>query len=619
MRTVTELWEHAVGVPRAHPAYLVREQRSWREVSWDEAAGKVRALAGGFLSLGIERGDRVAILSRSRMEWALCDFALISIGAIVVPIYPTSSTADCAFILADSGARALVFEDASQLAKLAPAREQLEALEHFVSIESDGAPGAGPESPRAPAAAANRAPAVSSVAPFSRAPASRGFPDRPLELDDLAERGRAYARARPDALERARAQTREEDPLTYVYTSGTTGPPKGCVWTQRNAAAMVEMVCRVPDLLDEGDRLVLYLPLAHGFGRLVHFLGAAVPLTIAFCPDVARVAGALAEVRPTILPSVPRLFEKVHSSVRGTFDDATGAKRLLIDWALRTGFRASRRRQARGRLSPGLALQRELADRLVFSKIKARLGGRLRLAVSGGAPLPREVAEFFDALGVLVLEGYGLTECSSASNLNQPGRYRFGTVGPALPGCEVRLGEDGEVLIRGENVFAGYYRNEEATREILTQDGWLSSGDIGAIDSDGFLAITDRKKDIIVTAGGKNVSPQNVENALRASKYVSQSLVIGDRRPFLVALITLEREEVDKVAQSEEEIRALIEQVVATANADLGSFEQVRRFAILPRDFSQEEGELTPTLKLKRRACEARFAAEIEELYGRRT
>lgn len=263
-----------------------------------------------------------------------------------------------------------------------------------------------------------------------------------------------------------------------------------------------------------------------------------------------------------------------------------------------------------------VALQLRVADRLVFSKVKARFGGRLRFAISGGAPLAKEVAESFAALGILVLEGYGLTEGTTASNMNRPARYRFGTVGPALPGCEVKVAEDGEVLIRGETVFRGYYRDERATREVLTEDGWLKTGDIGAIDEDGFLTIADRKKDIIVTAGGKKVSPQNIENALKASRYVSEALVVGDRRPYVVALVTLDREQVEKVARTEHEIGALVQQAVDGVNRDLGRSEHVRRFAILPREFEQEKAELTPTLKVRRRVCEEHFRAEIDRLYA---
>ena len=577
-RTIPDLWRRAVEEPRPFPAFLIQEPGGWRSVSWSEAARAVEELAAGFLSLGIGKGDRVSILSRTRIEWTLCDYALASIGGVVVPIYPTSSAVECAFVLGNSGARVILCEDRGQAAKIAPARTELEALQQVIAIE-----GADASTP---------------------------------SLDEIREHGRAYLLDHPDAVEEARAAIGEEDELTIVYTSGTTGPPKGCVLTHRNYWAMVDSVRQVEGLFEPGDRALLHLPLAHTFGRLVQLLGARVGFTIAFCPDVARVAQALVDVRPTLFPSVPRVFEKVSAGMRGRLEEATGPRRRLIDWALGVGYQAGRCREEGRRCPRGVALQLLVADRLVFSKVKARFGGRLRFAISGGAPLAKEVAEFFAALGIVVLEGYGLTEGTTASNMNRPARYRFGTVGPALPGCEVKVAEDGEVLIRGETVFRGYYRDERATREVLTEDGWLKTGDIGAIDEDGFLTIADRKKDIIVTAGGKKVSPQNIENALKASRYVSEALVVGDRRPYVVALVTLDREQVEKVARTEHEIRALVQQAVDGVNRELGRSEHVRRFAILPREFEQEKAELTPTLKVRRRVCEEHFRAEIDRLYA---
>jgi long-chain acyl-CoA synthetase len=320
----------------------------------------------------------------------------------------------------------------------------------------------------------------------------------------------------------------------------------------------------------------------------------------------------------------------VHTAVVGKFDEAHGVKRKLIDWALRVGYEVSRRRQAGKPLGAFLAAQHRLADRLVYSKVKKNLGGRFRLGISGGAPLAKEIAEFFHAIDVLIVEGYGLTECTSAATANRPNRYRFGTVGPALPGTELRIAEDGEILIKSPTVFAGYFKDDEATREILSADGWLSSGDIGELDEDGFLTITDRKKDLIVTAGGKNISPQNLENELKSSKFVSQALVIGDRRSYCVALITLEEPELVKWASvrglegelslaelaGNEQVRELVQGIVDRVNADHSRYEQLKKFTILPRDFTMEDGEVTPTLKLKRRVCQEHFASEIEALYA---
>jgi long-chain acyl-CoA synthetase len=336
----------------------------------------------------------------------------------------------------------------------------------------------------------------------------------------------------------------------------------------------------------------------------------------------------LPHVRPTVLPSVPRVFEKVHTAVVAKFDEATGLKRRLVDWALRVGRRVSVLRQQSKPIPAGLALQHRIADKLVYSKVKARLGGRLRAAVSGGAPLAKEIAEYFHALDILILEGYGQTECTTACAANRVDRFRFGTVGQAMPGFELRIAEDGEILIKGPTIFAGYYKDEEATREVLDAEGWLHSGDVGELDEDGFLTITDRKKDIIVTAGGKNIAPQNLENDLKSSRYVSQALVVGDRRPYIVALVTLDEVEVGQWAESQgfdgdlaalsrhEQVQELVAQIVAGVNSDRSGFEQIKRFVILPRDFAAEQDEVTPTLKLRRRICEQHFAAEIEQLYG---
>ena len=367
----------------------------------------------------------------------------------------------------------------------------------------------------------------------------------------------------------------------------------------------------VPD-----DVAVLFLPLAHNFARLVQFAAARIGFAVAFVPDVKRVARALENVRPTIFPSVPRLFERIHGTVERRLRQETGYRGVLVRWALRVG-----RRRAGGRTpGPLTALQLRLADRLVFGKIQERFGGHLRHAVSGGAPLAPEIIEFFFTCGVPILEGYGLTETTSACSVNRPGNFRTGTVGVPVPGVEVALAEDGEIKIRGETVFPGYHRNPEATAEIMTDDGWLLTGDIGTIDGDGFLTIVDRKKELIVTSGGKKISPYNLESSLTASPYVAQALVVGDRRAFLGALVVPDVQELGRTASDEEETRKVIQEVIDEANASRGPVEQIRRFVLLPREFTIDEGELTPTLKLRRKICESHFSDDIERLYdGGRT
>jgi long-chain acyl-CoA synthetase len=558
-RTIARLWEDAVA-RNAGTAYLIQDGDEWREVSWAEAGRAVDEIAHGLLALGVRKGDAFAILASTRLEWVLFDFALGRIGAVAAPVYANNSPKDCAYVIEHSEAVGVLSEDDAQRGKL----NGLE-LDHVLTF---------------------------------------------ADLEELRARGREHAAQHPTAVDDAAAAIGEDDLFTFIYTSGTTGPPKACMIRHRNYFTMVDEVRQVEDFTVRGDVMLLFLPLAHNFGRCMTLLGAHIGYTIAFCPDPFEVAAALPAVRPTVFPSVPRVFEKVHTGVTTKFAEESGVKRRLIDWALRVGRKVSELRQAGRHVPAGLGLQHRIADRLVYSKVKDRLGGRLRIGVSGGAPLAKEIIEFFHALDVLILEGYGLTECTTAATVNRPTRYRFGTVGPALPGVELRIAEDGEVLIKTDTNFAGYYKDEDATREVLGADGWLRSGDLGHMDEDGFLTITDRKKDILVTAGGKNVAPQNLENALKMHPLVSQALVVGDRRPYVAALITLaEGVEADE-AQSK------IERAVDDVNRDRSRFEQIKRFTILPRDFSAEEDEVTPTLKLKRRVCEEHFASEIEALYS---
>jgi long-chain acyl-CoA synthetase len=559
-RTIARLWQDAVARGLDGPAYLVQEAEDWRPVSWAEAAQAVDEIAHGLLALGVRKGDAFAILASTRLEWVLFDFALGMIGAVGAPIYMNNSPKDARYVAEHSEAVGVLCEDEEQRAKL----DGLE-LEHVLTF---------------------------------------------ADLPALQERGRAHAAEHPRAVEEAAAAIDENDLFTFIYTSGTTGPPKACMILHRNYYAMVDEVRQVQDFTVTDDVMLLYLPLAHNFGRCLTLLGAHIGYTIAFCPDPYAVGDALPAVRPTVFPSVPRVYEKVHTAVTAKFAEATGAKRRLIGWALRVGGRVSKLREAGRPVPATLALQHSLADRLVYSKVKSRLGGNLRIGVSGGAPLAKEIIEFFAALDIIILEGYGLTECTTGATINRPTRYRFGSVGPALPGVELRVADDGEVLIRSDTVFGGYFKDEEATREVLSEDGWLRSGDVGHLDEDGFLTITDRLKDILVTAGGKNVAPQNLENALKTHGVISQALVVGDRRPYIAALITLS-EDVDPAGAGPGVQRAVDE-----VNSDLSRFEQIKRFTILSRDFTLEAGEVTPTLKLKRRVCLEHFSDEIEALYA---
>src|SRR5579859_1272878 len=571
-RTVPALWLDALAEQRTSTAYLAERDGGWEPVTWAEAATRVSEFANGLLALGISKGDAFGILASTRLEWVLFDSALALVGGVTVPVYATSSPEDCAYALDHADEIGVLVEDEQQRAKLNEVRDRIAKIEHTLVF---------------------------------------------ADLDGLAERGREYASANPGALDAAIAAVGEDDLFTFIYTSGTTGPPKACMITHRNAHEMATAFTDTEGVVDKRDVVMLWLPLAHNFGRFLTLSGLYRGFTIAFVADPHRLTEALPHVSPTLLPSVPRIFEKVHDATRARFEAETGLKRRLVDWALRVGRRASALREEGRRLPPALAVQHRIADRLVYSKVRQRLGGRIRLAVSGAAPISVEVLRFFHSLDLLILEGYGLSECTSGASVNRPDRYRFGTVGPALPNVEAKTAEDGELLLRGPTIFAGYYKNPEATREVLDEDGWLHTGDIAEIDADGFIRITDRKKDIIVTAGGKKVAPQNLENALRNSKFVSQALAVGDRRPYIVALLALDPAELKAAGVTgDDEIEALAQKIVDDANRGRTRFEQIKRFAVLPRDFSVEEGEVTATMKLKRKVCEQHFAAEIDDLYA---
>jgi long-chain acyl-CoA synthetase len=580
-RTIPRLWADAVAA-NTGTAYLVERAGGWHEVSWAEAAERVELIANGLLARGVHKGDAFGLLARNTLEWALFDFALAHVGAVGAAIYANSSPHDAQYVLQHSEAVGVLCEDEVHRAKVEEGRAALPTLRHVLTF---------------------------------------------AELPALEEEGRRYRDSHPDALAGAVAAIDEEDLFTFIYTSGTTGPPKGCMIRHRNYHAMVTSGDELPQRPHPDDVMLLYLPLAHNFGRLMHLAGPYQGYTIAFLSDPLEVARAMPEVRPTILPSVPRVYEKVHTAVTASFAETTGVRRRLVEWALDVGRRESALRRAGRPVPRRLALEHRIADRLVYSKVKERLGGRLRLPISGGAPLAKEIAELFDALGISIIEGYGLTECTTAATTNRIDDYRFGTVGKALPGFELRLADDGELLIRSETVFAGYFKEPEATAEVLEPDGWLHTGDIATIDDDGFVTITDRKKDIIVTAGGKNIAPQNLENDLKTSRFVSQALVVGDRRPYPAALITLDPVELGKWAEEtgisgdvatlarSAEVHDLVSGIVDDVNRDRSRYEQIKRFAVLDRDFDMERGEVTPTLKLRRRVVLEHFADEVETLY----
>jgi long-chain acyl-CoA synthetase len=552
-RTARALWERALAQGWTTPAYLEETPDGWREVSWPEAGARVDELAQALLAHGARKGDAVAVLARTRLEWILLDWAIMSIGAVVVGLYPTNTASECAYILGHAEAVLAFVEDDAQRAKLESVRAELPQLRELIAFED--------------------------LPSFS----GEGQEREPLDEDDLA---------------------------TLIYTSGTTGPPKGCMLTHKN---LTTAAVRVKTHLEgTNDTVLLFLPMAHSFARIVHQSAAFHGATLALVSEATRVPEALQRTRPTILPAVPRVYEKVHANAVGEIERAGGLKRAIGRWALRVGTRSSEVRRSGRPLPPLLRAQASLADKLVFSKVRERLGGRLRLGVSGAAPLGVDVLEFFHSLNMLVIEGYGLTETSSSLSVNDPDDYRFGTVGHAVDGCDIRLDEDGEILVRSDTIFSGYYKDPEATAAAFTDDGWFRTGDVGTLE-DGWLTITDRKKDLIITAGGKNIAPQNLENALKSSRFISQAVVIGDRRPYITALITLDPVELQSSDRAPQE---LVQSIVDDVNRDRVRVEQIKRFTILPRDFSQEEGELTPTLKLRRKVVHEHFADEIDQLYS---
>ncbi|MDA8121110.1 MAG: long-chain fatty acid--CoA ligase [Deltaproteobacteria bacterium] len=590
--TINRMFLNRIEEGRDEVRYIVPRDGKWEPMTYREVGEAAREMAGGLMSLGLARGEKVAILCSTRVEWSLSDIASILGGFVTVPIYPSNLPDQVEYILSHSRARVVFVEDETQWNKVAGSRGRLPELDVVILLTGDSVGKAGT-----------------------------------IGLSDLRSKGAAYSAAHPGAIAERTGEIRPEDDLTIIYTSGTTGPPKGAVIRHSNIAFDVTStlsVVRVP----RGDVMLQFLPLAHVLGRFEHFLSFDAMAVSAFARGIQTVAEDLPAVRPHMMVSVPRLYEKFYAAVLAKVNQDGGLKKRIFMWALSVGREVSARKQRRKPVGGLLAAKFSLAERLVFGKIRGRLGGRLRFFVSGGAPLAREIAEFFHAMGILILEGYGLTETPSVTSCNQVGNFKFGTVGPPIPGVEVRIAQDGEILIRGPHVFKEYYSDPAATKEAIDPEGWFHSGDIGAIDEEGFLRITDRKKDIIVTSGGKNVAPQNIENLLKTDKMVSQAFVYGDRRKYLTAILTLSPEEIVKWAQEngiaerdpallagsprvEEMMRARVDEI----NRSLAPFEQVKKFVLLGTDFSQETGELTPTLKVKRKVVIRKYGALLDALY----
>ena len=585
-RTIADLLPRAAALYGDAPAVLFKTPAGeWLNRSFAEVGEIVEKLALGLIALGIDKGDKVSILANTRPEWTYVDFAALSVGAIVVPIYQTNSAEECQYVLENSDAKLVIVENAEQLAKIVAIREQLPKLEQVVLIEGEAAD--------------------------------------VITLEELRARGAAHT---TEEWKARYSSIRPEDICTFIYTSGTTGPPKGCVISHGNYRAMLDMTLSV-SAVEANEIVYLFLPLAHSYALLLQLGVFEVGGTIAYWErDPLEIIPNLSEVRPHYFPSVPRIFEKIYMAATAAADKEGGLKKRIFWWSIRIGGKV-REMERRGE-RPGFLLSRQyrFADDKVLSKIRNLFGGRVRQCVSGAAPINTDILRFFDAAGVLVLEGYGMTETSTAATTSTPDDFKFGTVGRPFEGCEVKIADDGEVLIKGPNIFQGYYKNDEATEETIVDD-WLHTGDIGELDSDGYLSITGRKKDIIITAGGKNITPANLEAEIKQHPLVSQCVVIGDRRPFLVALVTLDPEAAaayaadndlpdDPVAlAADPKVKASIMSHIDQVNARFARVEQVKKIEILPHDLSQETGELTPTMKVKRNVVAEKFGANIEALY----
>jgi long-chain acyl-CoA synthetase len=601
-KTAIAMWKGRVRETPQRVAFRYKKDGAWATMTWAEADSFAREVAAGLVSLGVAPGDRIALLSQTRLEWVLCDVAILLAGAITVPIYPQSTAEQCEFIIRDAGAKLVIVEDASQIGKLLPVRHRLFTVARLVHVSGD---------------VTLDKPDAQGRTRVTLAEVSHGAADFVTSLDDLRAAGRVWLDKHPGELDSHSAAITPESMFTIIYTSGTTGMPKGVVLTHENISAGVCSAVRAIDILAT-DQQYLFVPLAHVLGREIAWAPIQSGCTTWFSEGIAKIKDNLVEVRPTFMASVPRIYEKFHSGLLAAFAQGSPGKQKLVKWALGVGKAASARKRAGRSLGPWLGLRHAIADKLVFSKVRERLGlDKCRFLVSGGAPLSPEIAEFFHAVGLLILEGYGLTETVAAAFFNRLHNHRFGTVGPALDVVQVKIADDGEILMRGPSVFHQYYNNPQATAEAVEPDGWFHSGDIGVLE-DGFLRITDRKKDLIVTAGGKKVAPQPIENAIKVqSSMVSQALVYGDKRPYCVALLTLSEDAVKRFGANGDssELQALLKKDFDQINSRLASWETVKRFAVLPNDFTEASGELTPSLKVKRKVVIERYQSVIDGLY----
>ena len=592
-RTLNEVFNIAVERFRADEFLRFKRDGAWQSLTFGELARRVRELTLGLVQSGIERGDRIAIWSENRPEWNLADLATLAVGAIDVPIYTTQSLDQVEYILNDSAARA-IFVSAPFLEKALELKPRLPSLEFIFAFDE----------PSAQSAAISR-------------------------VEDLASAGRTWFAEQPGLYESLWQGSQPEDLATLLYTSGTTGDPKGVMLTHKNLTANTLLSYHWSALENRRDRVLTYLPFTHIFERAMWYLFLYAGAVVAYAESIDSVAANLAEIRPTVMTSVPRMFEKIYARIIERGVGAGSPKKQIFLWSLDVGHKWAVRRDEQQPISWWLSLQHKIADKLVFTKWREAVGGRIRVFISGGAPLAPEIAYLFDAAGLPILQGYGMTETSPSISCNTETRNKIGTVGPVLDGVQVKIAGDGEILVKGDTVMKGYYNRDEENAAAFTEDGWLRTGDIGHLDDEGYLVITDRKKELIKTSGGKYVAPQRVESMIKSSRFVSQVFVIGNARKFPSALIVPNMELLRSYAElkgikydsdaeliQQPRIVDLVQRQVDKYTAELGQWEKVKRIALLERELTIESGDLTPTLKARRNVIENHYATVIEQLYA---
>ena len=571
----------------------------WEPITWRQYGEWSRDIANGLLASGLNPGNKVSILSQTRAEWVVADMAIMSIGSVTAPIYHSNTEEQVKYIVEHSDSRLVFAEDQEQLDKILEIWDDLPLVKKVVVMDKYQ---------------------------------PKNLPNV-VSLEDFREMGRQYGQEHSGEFEERMASVDPEDVISFIYTSGTTGPPKATMINSRNVIAIIRHLPLIIEI-EEDDMTIAYLPLAHVAERDVgHFMKLVSGNQTVFAESLDDLPHNLRQTGPTVMFGTPRVFEKFYARIATAIDDATWLQKKIYNWAVDVGKRVSAHRIDRTSLPPPLKLKNTVARFLIFHKIHDMFGGNMRFMLSGGAPISPEIIRYFHWLGLIIYEVYGLTETTGLISANKPGEFKIGSVGPIYPDTEVRIAADGEICAKGPQMCLGYYKDEEATRELLAPDGnnggWLHTGDIGYLDDDGYLYITDRKKDLIITAGGKNIAPQNIENFIKMSPYISQAMVYGDRKPYLTALITLDEDEITKFARDrkllyqdladlskKKEVTDLISHVVHEKNSELASYETIKKFCILEEDFDQDKDEITPTLKVKRKVVLNRYQGLIEEMYG---